>query len=163
MDEFKGLGKPTEWADRAITPKAEEKPLPKVDVVEPVVETPKPEKAPASDMHSLASLMKKKLMDEGISVDPAKPPYVGLEADFGDCSIRFSETQQAEVKVRCYVEKGYDSVGRLREFRPAVEKILQGKCTLNEYNLETRYTKDYTHSGAGKRASTLFFGVAIRK
>ena len=165
MDEFKGLGKPTEWADRAVTPKAEPEVGPTVKP-EPKVEMPKPPKletAPASDMHALASLMKKKLTSVNISVDSTKFPYVSFEDDFGDCGLRFGDTGQIEVKIHCHVEKGFDSVGRLLEITQTAEKTLRGQCSLNGHTLKTHYIKHYTHSGGGLRHATLYMGVTMSR
>jgi hypothetical protein len=139
------------------------------DVEEPVWRKakPKPKKAasppaPAGDMHSLADVMKKKLASVNISTDLAAFPHVEFPSDFGDCELSFSDTKQAEIKIKCVVEKGYESVARLNSFTQKVRDALEGECAMGGHNLRTRHLRDESYSGAGKRYSTLFMSVVIR-
>lgn len=133
-----------------------------------VVHEPEPKKAKKvevkSDMQTLADSMKEKLTSVNISLDRSVFPHVEFSSgDFGDCDLSFSDMKQAEVKVKCFVEKGFESVSRLRDLATQVQNALKGKCTVSGYSVDIQNTKGYTYSGAGKRVSTLFLRVTIRK
>jgi hypothetical protein len=136
------------------------------DVEEPVWRKAKPKKAAppaaASDMRALADAMKKKLARVNISTDRSVFPRVEFSSDFGDCELSFSDAKQAEIKIKCVVEKGYESVARLNSFTQKVRDALEGECAMGGHNLRTRHLRDESRSGAGKRCSTLFMSVVIR-
>jgi hypothetical protein len=137
-----------------------------VIVVEP--EKPEPKKAKKvevkSDMQTLADRMKEKLTSGFISLDRSVFPHVEFSSgDFGDCDLSFSDAKQTEVKIRCYVEKGFESVSRLRNLATQVQNALKGKCTVSGYSVDIQNSKGYTYSGAGKRVSTLVWRVTIHR
>src|SRR5665811_1044547 len=146
MDDFKTEGDKGETAT-ATMPKPEKKSHKKE-------KAPEPTKA---DMRGLVAVMKQKLTDVNISVDPTKPPYVDFD---GDCDINFDDTTLAELKVGCHVEKGYESAARAGGLANRVSKLLVGQCNAGSRVLKVALTKRYTYNYAGMRHVTLFLSIS---
>jgi len=134
--------------------------LPQKEPAAPTAPKPAPKPSPPKpkgDMPALAAAMKKKLTIGNFTVAHTGFPRVEFRSDFGDCDI--DEIKDTEIKIRCFVEKGFDSPGRLHRLVQNVTNVLIGKCAVNGHRLEVRYIGYVPRSCAGMRYATLTLGV----
>ena len=148
-DNVKPIGKPTAWA----TPTAPVEP----EAVKPAEpeEKPEPKKetTSAANGDTLAGKMRKRLTSVNVSLS-------GLpRAEVGNIVDEAGSTESTEIRVCCYVEKGFASVGRLHQLMRCVRDALTGKCTVDEKTLTLTETESEEFSGPGVRFAALEFSV----
>ena len=151
-DNVKPIGKPTAWA----TPTAPVEP----EAVKPAEpeEKPEPKKetTSAANGDTLAGKMRKKLTSVNVSLSGLPRAEVGNIVDEAGST---EGTESTEIRVCCYVEKGFASVGRLHQLMRCVTGALTGKCIVNEKTLTLTETDSREFSGPGMRYATLEFSA----
>ena len=144
-------------------PPAETK-LEQPEAITPVVKAKQETKPPKkelvkSDMRELAERMKNRLNGVNFSLDRSTLPRVEFSSDFGDCNVKFDDTEITEVKLRCFVERGERSLERLTAYVESIANELDGKCGIGKHALNIRYRSKFTHIRGNTRYATLFFNV----
>ena len=108
-------------------------------------------------VRDLAKALRDKLTTVNIIVNPPekKYPYVEIGDDFGECELSFEKIANTQIKLHCYVEKGFNSVGRAREFSARVLDVLRDEYNIGFKRVKIAFSQNTEHSEADARYVTL--------
>ena len=112
-------------------------------------------------VRDLAKTLRDRLTGVNIIVNPSekKYPYVEIGDDFGECELSFEKVANTQVRLHCYVEKGFNSEGRARAFSQRVLKVVADEYRLGATRVKTTFSQHTEHSEGGARYVTLCLTV----
>jgi hypothetical protein len=121
----------------------------------------------ANTVRELAKVLCDQLTSVNIIVNPKEPkfPYVEIGDTFGECGLSFDDIANTEIKIHCFVEKGYGSLGRARGFSQRVLGVINGEHNVGSKRVKITFSRHTEHSEGGSRYVTLCLTVtrAVKK
>ena len=116
-----------------------------------------PKQSSTATVRDVATALRDKLTNVNIIVNPSekKYPYVEIGDDFGECELSFEKVGNTQIKLHCYVEKGFNSTGRARAFSARVLDVVRDEYTIGSRRVKIAFSQNTEHSEAGARYVTL--------